>query len=108
MIVCFFQIASFELSIASNPIISSPTVVIAMSPNRLASGQTPTSPTSFVEELEIVGFISTWRSVDAEKDLEWLESWNPSKVLPVDNGARVIEAGCKSSLTVDLQPTSRC
>lgn len=93
----------------SNPISSSPTAATEMSPSRLGLGQMPTIPTSFVEGLEIMGFIGTTRSEEAEEDLEWLESWNPSKVSPVHNGARVIDAGRKSNAVVGLCiKSSRC
>ena len=91
---------------ASNPVSSFPTAATAMNPNRLELRQTPTIPTSFVEELDFMSFIGLTSSDDAKKELEWLESWNPSKVLPVDDGARVTEAGRKSNPTVDLPTTN--
>ena len=53
---------------------------IAMSDDNLGRDQTPTGPTSFIEDLEVLAGVNMTSSYDVEKDCEWLEGWNPFKV----------------------------
>lgn len=87
---------------ASNHISSSPTTVIAMSSHRLELVQTPTIPPSFVESLDFTGSIRMTRSDAAAKDMEWLESWNPSKVSTLHNGPKVTKIEGESDSIIDL------
>ena len=105
MAVSYFHTIFSISPMASDSVPSSPTAAIVMSPNGLGLGQTPTTSQSFIEELESMGFSGTTSSDDARKDLEWLESWNPAKVLPVHTGAWVIETGRKFNSFVDLSTT---